>query len=58
VNQDNRIAIRLPAGTHDVKLGYRSPGFVSGFIIGLVTLLACVFLVRRERREEAGEVTG
>lgn len=58
VNQDNRIAIRLPAGTHDVKLGYRSPGFVSGFVIGLATLLACVFLVRRERREEAGEVTG
>ncbi|HRI71007.1 MAG TPA: hypothetical protein PK156_42540 [Polyangium sp.] len=57
-NQDNRIAIRLPSGTHEVKLRYRAPGFFSGLLIGLGTLFACIVLVRRERREEAGEVTG
>jgi uncharacterized membrane protein YfhO len=58
VNQDNRVAVRLPVGTHDVKLRYRAPGFFSGCLIGLGTLLACIVLVRRERREEAGKVTG
>ncbi len=57
-NQDNRIAVRLPSGTHEVKLSYRAPGFFAGLLIGLGTLVACIVLVRRERREEAGEVTG
>jgi len=58
VNQDNRIAVRVPAGTHEVTLRYRAPGFFLGLLLGLGTLLGCVMLVRRERREAAGEVTG
>jgi hypothetical protein len=58
VNQDNRVAVRVPAGTHEVTLRYRAPGFFLGLLVGLSTLLACVALVRRERREEEGKVTG
>ena len=58
VNQDNRVAVRVPAGTHEVTLRYRAPGFFLGLLVGLSTLLASVALVRRERREEEGKVTG
>ncbi|MBK9263488.1 MAG: hypothetical protein IPM54_27240 [Polyangiaceae bacterium] len=58
VNKDNRVAVRVPAGTREVTLRYRAPGFVLGLVVGLGSLLACIALVRRERREEAGKVTG
>jgi hypothetical protein len=58
LNQDNRIAVRLPAGTHEVQLRYRAPNFFLGLFIGLGTLLASVLIVRQQRREEAGQVIG
>ncbi len=58
VNQDNRVAVRVPAGTHEITLRYRAPGFFLGLFLGIGTLLACIALVRRERREEEGLVTG
>lgn len=58
VNQDNRIAVRVPAGSHEIQLRYRAPNFFLGLFIGLATLVASVLVVRRERREATGKVFG
>jgi hypothetical protein len=58
VNEDNRVAVRVPAGTHEITLSYRAPKFFLGLLVGLGTLLACVAMIRQERREEKGKVTG
>jgi len=58
VNQDNRVAVHVPLGIREVTLRYRAPWFFLGLFVGIGTLLACVALVRRELREEAGRVTG
>lgn len=58
VNQDNRVAVRIPAGTRDIVLRFRPRSFVPGLLVGLWTLLVCASAVRREADEEAGKVTG
>lgn len=58
MSQDNRVAVRIPAGARDLVLRYRAPGFVSGVLLGLLTLFGCIAVVRRERREEEGKITG
>jgi uncharacterized membrane protein YfhO len=46
------MALRLPAGTHRVRLGYVPPGFATGAAISAATaaLLLALALVRLRRR--------
>jgi hypothetical protein len=57
-NFENKVAVRLPAGTTQVTLRYVPQGFGLGLVCGLLTLAGVVVSVRRERREALGQVTG
>jgi hypothetical protein len=53
VSEGGLLAVRLPAGTQRVSLGYRCWAFLGGVGIGVLALIATVALWLREKRQAA-----
>ena len=50
------LGLRLPEGTHSIRLHYRPQGFAAGCIVSLVSILLCaVLLFRRKHNPERSE---
>jgi uncharacterized membrane protein YfhO len=51
-------AIEVPAGTHRVKLVYRDYNLPIVFCVSLASLIACVFVCRKQKQSIAPATSG
>jgi uncharacterized membrane protein YfhO len=49
------MALKLPQGSHDIRLEYHTPGLLAGFILSIFGLVLLVVLIRSEKKQKVGE---
>ena len=49
------MALKLPAGSHEITLKYHTPGLLAGFILSILGLALLIGLMRAEKGKKAGE---